>query len=259
MKTALLGDIHGNNHALEAVLHDIHSDDSIDDTYHLGDLVNYGALNNEVVARIIQEDISGVMGNHDNAASNDLDPVGWGMVPIFSLIKTRDLLHTKYRDFLAALPRNLELDSNTLLVHGAPPDDFNTYFHPEYTKIQRLQKIMDSMRHKIVFVAHTHKLLRAISANNLLECYHLDLGVTELDDTRSHVLSVGSVGQPRDRIDTRAKYAVYDSAEKTVEIRAVEYDTVAAAQAIIDAGYPYNNAKRLFMESEKHRCPPDTH
>jgi diadenosine tetraphosphatase ApaH/serine/threonine PP2A family protein phosphatase len=52
------------------------------------------------------------------------------------------------------------------------------------------------------------------------------------------------VGQPRDR-DPRACYALWDRAARTVSIRRVPYDHVAAARKILAAGLPRNLAERL--------------
>jgi diadenosine tetraphosphatase ApaH/serine/threonine PP2A family protein phosphatase len=65
-----------------------------------------------------------------------------------------------------------------------------------------------------------------------------------LDDGRRYLINVGSVGQPRDR-DPRACYALWDRAARTVSIRRVPYDHVAAARKILAAGLPRNLAERL--------------
>lgn len=257
MRTALLGDIHGNFDALTAVMSHIEADDSIDGVRHMGDLANYGARTREVIEYVLEHAIEGVMGNHDFAVSDTEVPQYWNLLPVMSLFKTRELLSKQYKDFLATLPLNLELDTETLLVHGAPPADFDTYFHPQHTPYEVLKVLMDSAKHSMIFVAHVHKLLLTSSTNGLPDCYNLPLGVTQLDDQKKNVVCIGSVGQPRDHIDKWAKYVVYDSEQKTVDVRAVEYDVVAAAQAIVDAGYPYKNATRLFSEANKHLCPPE--
>jgi hypothetical protein len=61
---------------------------------------------------------------------------------------------------------------------------------------------------------------------------------------------VGSVGQPRDG-DPRGRWALWDSAQRTVEFRQVSYDVEAAAQAILAAGLAPMNAIRLFAEEEE--------
>jgi diadenosine tetraphosphatase ApaH/serine/threonine PP2A family protein phosphatase len=55
---------------------------------------------------------------------------------------------------------------------------------------------------------------------------------------------VGSVGQPRDG-DTRAAYALFDSAAMRLTFYRVAYDHLAAAQSVRAAGLPESLALRL--------------
>jgi diadenosine tetraphosphatase ApaH/serine/threonine PP2A family protein phosphatase len=48
-----------------------------------------------------------------------------------------------------------------------------------------------------------------------------------------YIISVGSVGQPRDH-DPRASYTIYDEGDHVFEFRRVEYDVSSAAQRIFD-------------------------
>lgn len=61
-----------------------------------------------------------------------------------------------------------------------------------------------------------------------------------------YVLSVGSVGQPRD-YDARASFVVYDSGSGTAEYRRVPYDVATSARKILDAGLPPRFGKRLLL------------
>jgi diadenosine tetraphosphatase ApaH/serine/threonine PP2A family protein phosphatase len=55
---------------------------------------------------------------------------------------------------------------------------------------------------------------------------------------------VGSVGQPRDG-DWRAAYAIYDTEQKLVTIRRVEYDLATTQKKILAAGLPPMLAERI--------------
>ncbi|HSW32393.1 MAG TPA: metallophosphoesterase, partial [Steroidobacteraceae bacterium] len=61
-----------------------------------------------------------------------------------------------------------------------------------------------------------------------------------------YVVSVGSVGQPRD-CDNRACFVLYDAAQRVVEYHRVAYDIETAAQKIFDADLALNFGKRLFL------------
>ena len=61
-----------------------------------------------------------------------------------------------------------------------------------------------------------------------------------------YVISVGSVGQPRD-CDNRACFVLYDSDQRIVEYHRVPYDIETSAQKIFDADLALNFGKRLFL------------
>jgi len=66
MKLAIISDIHGNFHALEAVLKDI-SDQGADEVICLGDLATIGPQPREVIRKIQETGIRSLRGNHDLA------------------------------------------------------------------------------------------------------------------------------------------------------------------------------------------------
>jgi diadenosine tetraphosphatase ApaH/serine/threonine PP2A family protein phosphatase len=68
----------------------------------------------------------------------------------------------------------------------------------------------------------------------------------ELRPDRKYVVSVGSVGQPRD-YDNRACFVTFDVESRVVEYHRVGYDIAKAAQKIFDAPLAINFGKRLFL------------
>ena len=71
-------------------------------------------------------------------------------------------------------------------------------------------------------------------------------GRITLEPDRKYIVSVGSVGQPRD-YDNRASYTLYDSDKKRFEFKRVEYDIETAAQKVLKARLERNFAHRLFI------------
>src|SRR5690606_41890769 len=65
-RIAIISDIHGNYHALEAVL-DAIDRDRITKIVCCGDIVGYGARPNECVEKIRERNIPVIAGNHDHA------------------------------------------------------------------------------------------------------------------------------------------------------------------------------------------------
>ena len=68
----------------------------------------------------------------------------------------------------------------------------------------------------------------------------------ELEPTAHYLVSVGSVGQPRD-YDNRACFVVLDEAAQHIEFVRVEYDIAAAARKILDASLASSFANRLLL------------
>ena len=68
----------------------------------------------------------------------------------------------------------------------------------------------------------------------------------ELRPGWKYIVSVGSVGQPRD-YDPRASYTVFDTEKKEFEFKRVDYDIKASAEKIFSADLEPNFGHRLFI------------
>jgi len=68
----------------------------------------------------------------------------------------------------------------------------------------------------------------------------------ELRQGHKYIISVGSVGQPRD-YDNRASYTIYDAEKRVFEFKRVAYDIDSAAQKIFNAKLERNFGNRLFI------------
>ena len=86
MRYAVLADIHGNLHALDAALAAL-KDAEVDGYLVAGDLVGYGPFPNECVERVAELDAACVAGNHDLIVLGQLGPRWPG--PATSFAKTR--------------------------------------------------------------------------------------------------------------------------------------------------------------------------
>ncbi len=74
MRIAVLGDIHGNIGALQAVFEAV--SESVEAIFHLGDLGGYAPFVNEVADFLVEHGIRGVQGNYDDAVANDREHCG---------------------------------------------------------------------------------------------------------------------------------------------------------------------------------------
>jgi diadenosine tetraphosphatase ApaH/serine/threonine PP2A family protein phosphatase len=70
-------------------------------------------------------------------------------------------------------------------------------------------------------------------------------GIFKLDPHSKYIISVGSVGQPRDGYNNSAKYTLWDSGNWRLENRFVPYEASKTAAKIISLGFPLINATRL--------------
>jgi diadenosine tetraphosphatase ApaH/serine/threonine PP2A family protein phosphatase len=71
-------------------------------------------------------------------------------------------------------------------------------------------------------------------------------GDFDLEADKKYIVSVGSVGQPRD-FDNRASYTIYDTVKKHFEFKRIEYDIELAADKVLRARLERNFAHRLFI------------
>ncbi|MBW2091255.1 MAG: metallophosphoesterase family protein, partial [Deltaproteobacteria bacterium] len=128
-------------------------------------------------------------------------------------------------------------------VHGCPPDDMTTYLF-EVSSL-RFKSIFKGMKERLCFVGHTHSLnIIQFNGEQVIQS-SLKEGKTALKEDMKHIINCGSVGQPRDG-DNRAKYVIWDTESRLLEVRFVSYDISLTAAKIIERGLPEIYARRLF-------------
>ncbi len=242
MRYAILGDIHANLAALEAVLEALRKE-AIDAVLQVGDVVGYGAAPREVVALVREACVTVVKGNHDAACLDELDtrlfnPNARAAVDFTKAALTRDEL-----DWLRELPYVAEAEHYTL-AHGtlAKPERFDYIQSTEDA-----DPSLDALRGCVCFLGHTHVPVSIMRLSDAPEetCYTIDREV-DLGLATKALVNVGSVGQPRDE-DPRACYAVWDTRTKKLALRRVAYDIEREADRIRRAGLPPILADRLFL------------
>jgi len=237
-KTAFLSDIHGNLHALEAVLR-IFDLREIRHLICLGDVVGYGAHPVECLQLIRRRFSKYILGNHEVCLLAPEIPHFYRPEVRESLQHHRILLSKEQLSHLASLPLVLE-KLFFAASHGslARPEAF-TYVIDEETVHQHFQ---NQKGNKISFCGHTHRAGVWILENNIIR--HLPPENFILNPDAHVLVDVGSVGQPRD-FDPRASVVIYDPANSSVEFLRVEYDVDQAARAILDKGMAQSFAARL--------------
>ncbi|HVN62967.1 MAG TPA: metallophosphoesterase family protein [Gaiellaceae bacterium] len=235
MRVAVVSDIHGNLHALEAVLDAA----SVDEIWCLGDVVGYGARPNECCELVRARAAVCLAGNHDLVVVGTLgldefshdaaDAAGW----------SREHLTEQNRAWLAGLPSLVERDG-TLLAHASPRDPVWEYVLSNDVALASLRATEDPL----VLVGHSHVALDLRLADGELSGGVAPAG-TQVDlDSGRWLLNPGSVGQPRDG-DPRAAWLLVDFGARRATFERVEYDIAATQVEILEAGLPELLALRL--------------
>jgi predicted phosphodiesterase len=235
-KYAILGDIHSNLEALNAVLEDAESN-GVDTYVCVGDIVGYNANPAECLERIRELCVAVVRGNHDHYVSHDECLEDFHPLAANVIDWTRRQLNEEQIQYLRDLRLSRMVDGFTI-VHS-------TLDMPE-----KWGYVLDSLdaesnfnyqTSSICFHGHTHVPVvferQSRVVRNLFTTFHVTLG-------RKCFINTGSVGQPRDG-DPRAAYVIYEPSSRRLELRRVPYDIATTQRKIIEAGLPDRLAKRL--------------
>lgn len=243
MRIAILADIHANYQALQAVLQDIDAQ-NIDNIISLGDNVGYGPQPDEVVKALMQRNIFSITGNHELGLHNKKYYNRLNFTTRDSLDLTRDLLGEETFNWSVNLPTHA-IRHGARFVHGSPPDSPTQYIqNPTDNKIKRLLKTYPE---QLCFFAHTHNMEMFIKENNspLIHKASLNTSIyTFIKDSR-YLITPGSVGQPRDWLNRKAKYGIWQIPDNTLEIRALDYDVTTTVRLLQKSKFHISNSVRL--------------
>lgn len=237
MKYAILGDIHANLEALQAVLEDA-KEQGVTHYACTGDLVGYNADPKACLNLIRDLGCPVVQGNHDYYAGCNESMELFTPLAQQSIRWTRQQLSAVDRKYLRNLPYIEDIGEFTM-VHSSlsNPQRWNYIFTRSSAEASFRNQFSD-----VCFFGHTHVPLAFVSAG-----MSIDKGFYEtlsISPGYQYLINVGSVGQPRDR-NPKAAYAIYDLNEQLVTMRRVDYDIATAQKKIREAGLPFRNALRL--------------
>jgi diadenosine tetraphosphatase ApaH/serine/threonine PP2A family protein phosphatase len=239
LRVAVISDVHGNAHALRAVLAAV-EEEAPDAVWCLGDTVGYGARPTECCELVQAVADVCLAGNHDLLAldkevisgdfSNDANAAGrW----------TKDVLDESSRTFLDRLEPQWHGDGADLF-HGSARDPVWEYVLGGESALATFELT----EAPLVLVGHSHVPFAIAFEEGELSGAHAP-GGTEVDLAPGRRLcNPGSVGQPRDG-DWRAAWLLLDLEAGHASFRRAEYDVQATQAEIRDAGLPASLAERL--------------
>ena len=238
MRAAVISDIHGNLHALEAVLADILREGA-DEVWCLGDVVGYGPHPNECCALVRERAALCLCGNHDLAVVGGLDISDFSGDAAVAARWTQSVLAADHADWLRSLRPSGEREG-VELYHGSPRDPVWDYVLSDEIAVASLQLTVAP----VVLVGHSHVALALWLEDRQLGGGQAPAGTDlPLADRRS-LLNPGSVGQPRDG-DARAAWLLVDLGAGTCSFRRTTYDIDGAQADARAAGLPETLAARL--------------
>lgn len=243
MRIGIFSDTHANHEALSAVL-EAYTKEKIDEYYCLGDTVGYGGSPNECANLVREVAKKTILGNHDAAVSGRMDYSYYYEAARHALDVHAAMISEENMEWLKSLPYQHLLEAyNVLLCHGSPVrlEEFDYIFAPEQAR--ECLSIYDKLGH-ITLIGHSH--LCKVFALTKTTVEELPANDFVLEEGTKYIVSVGSVGQPRD-FDNRASYTVYDTDAKRFEFKRIEYDIELAADKVLRARLERNFAHRLFI------------
>jgi diadenosine tetraphosphatase ApaH/serine/threonine PP2A family protein phosphatase len=226
MRYGIFSDTHANLEALDAVLRSLDGD-RVDALICLGDTVGYGALPNECCDRVRAVAKHTILGNHDAAVAGRMDYSYYYDAARDALDLHASWMTPENLEWLRGLPYKVEAGA-THFCHGSPVEleEFEYIFTPEQaaTCIPIWERLG-----QLTLIGHSH-LCKSFAVGQE-RVYEVVTKRFEIHPEFRYIVSVGSVGQPRDH-DPRASYVVYDEGEGVLEFRRVEYDVARAAERI---------------------------
>lgn len=234
MKIAVMGDIHANLPALEAVLENAFYRGA-ELIFNTGDYTGYGPFPDETVKTLRSLEIVSVIGNYDRKvlkADRKLDE--WKQKKRkekWSAFKwALDQLSDESREYLCSLPmeKRFRVEGRDFLISHICPESPSEYLDAR-TSPETFRNIAEKLHVHVVIMGHSHSAFSYRSENTWF-------------------INPGSVGRPDDG-DPRASYAILDIRPDLLDIQLyrVEYDLEATLKGLEEKGLPASFAQ-MFIQ-----------
>ena len=244
---AVISDVHSNLEALQAVLARI-DQLGIRRVVSLGDVIGYGPDPEACLHLIANRCSVKLLGNHEHGVLHPKQPISFNPAARHALEWTRErITKAGMLDLISELHAEWQED-DVNFVHGTVRNPLHEYLREaDSDGYSNFDEIVDSLERDftdfhVCFIGHNHRPFLATTEGFL----HPHDGQRDFHVGKDDklYLSVGSVGQPRDR-DPRACFATFDGSH--VVFHRVPYAHEETARKIRAAGLPTALADRLAI------------
>lgn len=240
MRYGIFSDIHANLEALERVI-EAYKKERIDRYLCVGDIVGYAANPCECIEKVKELVSVIVAGNHDWASVGKISIEYFNSLAKKAILWTERNLSYEDKQFLSSLSLIYKKDKEFTLVHGTldKPEKFDYCL-----SLSSAQGVFSLLETELCFIGHTHHPGVFIEEKGKIS-YMAKSRFTILKDNR-YIINVGSVGQPRDA-NPQACFCIYDTEQKLIELRRLDYDIKTTQDKILSRGLPPFLAMRLSI------------
>jgi predicted phosphodiesterase len=231
---AVLGDIHGNREALEAVLARLDAQ-GVSRLLCVGDVVGYNADPDACADLLRSRDAIVIAGNHDLIGTGRLGFERCSNKAMHSLKRTRRFLARATAEYLCSLPAHHALEEHVLLTHGGVRDVQQYMTRPQHIAQNARYLRADFPGRRICFFGHTHEQ-KVFEVDGDAVAEIPARGTVRLDPRREYFVNPGSVDASRKRAHKLAQFAVFDSRALAVTFGQTPYDDRSAEEKAAAAG-----------------------
>jgi len=233
----LLGDIHGNREALQAVLERLDAM-GVSRLLCVGDVIGYNADPDECAGRLRMREALCIAGNHDLIGTGRLGFERCSNKAMHALKRTRRSLLPETAAWVRSLPSHATVEDRYLLTHGGVRDVQQYMTQPKHI-VENVQYLRaDFPGRNVCFFGHTHEQkVFEVAGEEVREVEPGADGRVVLREDREYFVNPGSVDASRKRQAKLAQFAVLDTRDHSVMFAEVPYDDAATEDKAREHGY----------------------
>jgi hypothetical protein len=244
MRTYFFGDLHGNPYAFDVCLRRL-EEEKADEAYCLGDLAGWLPFGDQTLARLRSSGFPTVVGNHDLLIAGAITDFPHKVDRMQASAYNAGLLSGEEGaiEYILTLPLSIEREGFTVVHHspfdlpakGSPPT-IECFGYLDSDALARVTPLWRNYSKRLIFSGHDHiPAVYELTETGEVKT-HKPVGREEirlhLEPNSRYWVKAGSVGGPyRDEVPA-ANSVLYDSAEQTITMFRIPFDTGRLALAL---------------------------